>query len=608
MNGKPRGEPGAARQPAIRLLDRGRSHLTTLALASHCGFKSWRRASLLLVGSSLGPKFTASAKLHRYETPGESDFFKTPLSSETFAALILSPEVLRPLGDSMIPPLPAERLAKFIKVDPQPDADIINVYYASKDPRQAVAFLNDFATNAVSYVRRWYSERAEAVAKDYLAREVSQMDADISALEDKFRNLHVPPELTNKLAQVGSALSALGTNLNSVPVSSAVLAKQRERLDAALGELGELTSKYTDLHPLVQAKRQQINSMESQLASMATNRTVVMAPSPTTSGHTAAEVFNPETDIVRTKLLALQDGRVQLSTRFREAELYAANPPGIVRVLAPASMQTLQSAHRRVKIGLLTIFGGCLGVVAGLGLVLLVEFIDTRLKTAEDLKRVTTLPVLTTLGNLDTMSSEDRSLWAFRAWTMLQGKLSHSPNHGLVCGITSSSAGEGRSTWVHLLAEAASLTGFRVLTIATRPSPTGSQLEEGDVEPDPQQLAMAMDEFDNSHSSALTTSVLSSPAQVTEQLTGPDPRPVVHIPLPGWVWDLERRRQWREALEHWATIDKPGDPRPSCRRRRFPKRCCLARTFPTFLWLASNRQARAHHTRETTSNAQGRTV
>ena len=48
---------------------------------------------------------------------------------------------------------------------------------------------------------------------------------------------------------------------------------------------------------------------------------------------------------------------------------------------------------------------------------------------------------------------------------------------------------------------------------------------------------------------------MSSPAKVTEQLTGPNSQPVVHIPLPGWVWNLERRVQWREALDHWRKIE-----------------------------------------------------
>src|SRR5207248_6652371 len=79
---------------------------------------------------------------------------------------------------------------------------------------------------------------------------------------------------------------------------------------------------------------------------------------------------------------------------------------------------------------------------------------------------------------LKRMDDGQKAQWAFRAWTMLQGRLSPSANHGLVCGITSSAAREGRSTWIGLLAEAASLTGFRVLTIATKPSPANDEEAE----------------------------------------------------------------------------------------------------------------------------------
>jgi len=55
--------------------------------------------------------------------------------------------------------------------------------------------------------------------------------------------------------------------------------------------------------------------------------------------------------------------------------------------------------------------------------------------------------------------------------------------------------------------------------------------------------AGAEPDSENNHSSALTSNVLTSPAKVTEKLTGPNSQPVVHIPLPGWVWNLERRKQ-----------------------------------------------------------------
>jgi protein involved in polysaccharide export with SLBB domain len=200
------------------------------------------------------------------------------------------------------------------------------------------------------------------------------------------------------------------------------------------------------------------------------------------------------------------------------------------------------------------------------------------------------------------MDPSERAQWAFRTWTMLQGRLSPSANFGLVCGITSSGEGEGRSTWVSLLAEAASMTGFRVLTIATRPTDThvhsGHDLVEEDLDGDlPNCPANQPNEphLSNSGSGALTTSVLSSPAQVTEKLTGTNSQPVVHIPLPGWVWNLERRKQWREALNQWRQIDNLVifvELPPA----KMPEAVLLGSNLPNMLWLTQSGTAKASDT------------
>ena len=54
---------------------------------------------------------------------------------------------------------------------------------------------------------------------------------------------------------------------------------------------------------------------------------------------------------------------------------------------------------------------------------------------------------------------------------------------------------------------------------------------------------------------ALTASALFTPAEVTERLMGSESDPLVHIPLPGWTWNLERRKQWQGALNVWRKID-----------------------------------------------------
>jgi protein involved in polysaccharide export with SLBB domain/capsular polysaccharide biosynthesis protein len=576
------------------------------------------------------PKFTATAQLLRYETPGEKDFFTDALSSETFSSLIRSPELLRQVGSHANPPIPPERFVKIIKIEPEPESDMIKMLLAARDPAQAVTLLNIYASNAVVYTRDWYSERARAAAENHLKKEVEQMERDIKTLDDQFRDLHMPSEFSSKLAKVGGALSALGTNLPSASASPALIARQRERLDVAMADLSELLARYTTLHPLVQAKEAQIKDLETALNKQlqanpaAAAQPVASAAAPARPGDPG---YNPEIDIVRMKIMALEQGRVTLAERYRQAERYASNPPGIVRVFAPATLQTVQTNKRAMKIGLVSAFGAAMGMLASLVLIALVEFADNRIKTADDVRRVTRLPVLTTLGNLREMSPESRSQWAFRTWTMLQGRLSPSANHGLVCGITSSTSGEGRSTWIHLMAEAASLTGFRVLTIATKPSPTRVQLGNGEAEKDrpelltdgetsaragaPSKTPVAANGHSNgnhgngSSSSALTTSVLTSPDQVTEQLTGPNSQPMVHIPLPGWVWNLERRRQWGEALDQWRQIDNlvilvelpPASVAESV---------LLGSNLPNMLWLANSGTAHAGTTRtqlETLRNA-----
>ncbi len=555
----------------------------------------------LLSWRYIQPKFTATAELLRYQTPGTGDFFKTetPMSPETFSGLILSPELLKRVGDQADPAIPPEKLRKAIKVDDESDSDVVKVTLVARRPQLAVDLLNVYVNEVVKFTRELQANQAAQVATAYLRREVDQMDKDISALHKEFRGISVSPLVTNKLAEVGGQLNSLSQNLAGSARSSVMVGMQTERLNKAMGELTELLSKYTEIHPLVKQKESEIQTLREQMSQASTNGSVGAFALGGLSTGPNGQPFNPELDIIRTKLLSLEEGRVQLANRQREAELFATNPPGFARVWAEANIKTIQTNWRKVKIGLATIFGGCVGLSGAFLLVLLLELADSRLKTPDDVKRVTNLPVLTALGDLHRMDLEERRQWAFRAWTMLQGRLSPSANHGLVCGITSSSHGEGRSTWINLLAEAASLTGFRVLTIATRPSPSAAGLPEStpDEPAPPRARTQTSQGTASAGSSALSPSVLSKPGDVTERLTGPNSQPVVHIPLPGWVWNLERRIQWGEALNHWRQIENlvilVELPPASV-----AEAVLLGSNLPNIVWLAESGEARAAETRQ----------
>ena len=199
--------------------------------------------------------------------------------------------------------------------------------------------------------------------------------------------------------------------------------------------------------------------------------------------------------------------------------------------------------------------------------------------------------------------------------TSLQCLLSPSSNHGFVCGFTSAGKGEGRSTWIKLLADAASQRGFRVLTIVARPPAHNGKLlaENGAIEQRPPATEKAKANghkpsehpqsqengkaHENGENCALVASdVLNSPDEVTQMLVGPNQEPVVQIPLPGWVWDLERRKQWQAALRCWSQIDNIAllvELPPAS----LPETVLLAENLPNLIWLADGEKAKAGTTR-----------
>jgi protein involved in polysaccharide export with SLBB domain len=95
---------------------------------------------------------------------------------------------------------------------------------------------------------------------------------------------------------------------------------------------------------------------------------------------------------------------------------------------------------------------------------------------------------------------------------------------------------------------------------------------------------------------ALTASALFTPAMVTEKLMGPESDPLVHIPLPGWTWNLERRKQWQGALNVWRKIDNVVilvELPPAS----MPESVLLASNLPNLVWLVNCGKADATETR-----------
>lgn len=542
----------------------------------------------LLAGYFFGQKFfqtgfVAWVELMRLDPASSMEHYKPrALTEDGFSKLLKSPELVQHVAQAAKPPLNPDQLAKRTIVTSDGESEIFTLSVMADSPERAVELANLYAEEARKFTAQLQKREVDE-HNDILKAQLAQMDADLQNINTQMRD----------------ATPRVGPT--PAPQRGALV---REQLDKAEQELLALRAKYQDAHPLVQEKLAQMELLKKHLQSIAQPESKPgEVPAPAVATH--------DVDFSALQRQNLDHTRLMFVTRQREAQAFAEAPPGYFTVFAPAEPKTVKVADAKFKVIMTTALGGLVSLGGMLVLVLLVEVFDQRIKTLDDLKRVSRLRVLGTLGDIRRMSVAEQNNWAFRTWTALQCSLSPSPNHGLICGITSAGHGEGRSTWVNLLAKAAGQCGFRVLTIGTVQTPDEETLkncspQEENGEPHaagnehtnghPHMPASDGSDFDPAETTALMTRILTSPSQVTQQLTGHDPQPFVHIPLPGWVWNLERRKQWQGALSQWKRIENVAifvELPPAS----MPETVLLATKLPNVIWLCRSGKPRASHTR-----------
>lgn len=535
-------------------------------------------ATLLLVlgglfaASRWHTTYTSTAQLVYHAPTGpESGYRPRNLVMPTLAGLLRAPELLRRVGAYAQPALTANEVNQRLRITPERDSELVTVALTSDSLNSTVDLANTFAREAIKYTQELQARDAAETANVASAR-LKQVEADLAVVEKRLATL--PPTAT------------AANTAQPAPNPTA------ERLAAARDELTGLLARYTDAHPLVRQQRALVAALEQQVKSSAPTGTLAA----NSASSAAASALQPGDDIelLRGRARDLGVTRAQLVNQQRTAALVQENPPGYLELLVRAEPETTQVKKPNIQIGVFALFLGLVGLFGTAATMVGREFLDNRLKTGSDVRRVAHLPLVATLGNTNDMTEAQKSQWAFRTWTALQRRLSVSPNHGLVCGITSSAAGEGRSTWVKLLAQAATERGFRVLTLTTQPGGPMNAVDAEVVTPDGQNAATIMVA---DHAPLLTTSALATPALITEQLQRADAPSRIDIPLPGWVWSLERRKQWADALNAWRKVENlvilvelpPAN---------IPEAVLLAENLPNLLWLAEAGHSDAAETRQ----------
>jgi protein involved in polysaccharide export with SLBB domain/capsular polysaccharide biosynthesis protein len=480
-----------------------------------------------------GHTYTSTAQLIHYEPSTVDDTYRPrDLGTPSLVVILQSPGILEDVGSHLSPPVSARLLAERLQVTLDRNNDVVTVTATGSSRAESVDIVNRFCAAAIAYTQNLQRQEATE-AGDNLARQLAQLEKEIAVTRRE-----IP---TNRESAVTALSGGDASTASDLP----------QRIRVAQEQLDDLLARYTDAHPLVREQRARLAALQDEQ-----RRAAPSASGPAPAGSQAALPpailpllygrVTPEEAAMGERLRTLETTRAILQARQWALQPFRENPPGYFRVLLSAEANPTQLRRHRLEVALFAFLGAMFGLFGSATQILLAEFLNNRIRTRADVRRVTGLPLLATLGDLGRMSAASRDQWAFRAWTALQGKLRSPTSQGMVCGITSAHRGDGRSTWISLLSRAASSCGFRVLTITSQPSEKSSaepSLREGGALPsDPQKWSSS-------------TNDLSRPGETVEQLTRADCPPAVSIFLPGWIWNLERRKQWRLALEAWRAVD-----------------------------------------------------
>ena len=584
-------------------------------------------AALAALGGLAGfLKFTtgykAGAQLMRQESSANfraselgEPFKPRQLSVPTLVSFMKSPAVLQRVAEQA--QLPARAIAGGLTITPERNTDLITLSVAStRSAQTAVRVLNAFGNEVVRLTKDMQSQEATEVNR-LLKRQLAKAEDDLRAVNRELLDFSRQAGLINVDKEIDAYLRSLGDmdmryettrieyetldlKINALERELAASNPQAERVQVAREKLTEMLQQYTEANPLVQEQKAAVAELEARLKE---GETKPIAPPRQGEGGLAtsfyAELVNlkthkqviaaqleqlktvragveeklrglPEKGMqlarIKARQQSLETGQSLLASRQREAQLYEENAFGYYRFF-DAKLDEVEVAGRSSKLILLTVVGGVLGAFFAIAFVCLVESLDDRIKTAADLKRLTKLPLLASLPELDSLDAVAQANWAFRTWLALQSKFVTGPRREVVCGFVSANGHEGCSTWVELLGRAASQRNEAVLVVTNRAPVNGS--------------TMPLDE-----ALAHPSSVTITPGRAQWLIAPAD-----------WRWDSAQRLQWESALGTWsrsgglvALVELTAADQPET--------LLFAEEMPQLIWRAGSGVARGRETSE----------
>ncbi len=513
------------------------------------------------------------------------DAFKPhQVTVQTIVNVMQSPKLLDRVGSMATPPISGMALGKLLTIKPEKETDLISVTLKSKLGVQGTANLvNLYAREVVALTAQMQSDEAAELDK-FLREQISKIDGTLDDInkellefskESEFYGndreleayLRESGETEMQIETAKTQLETVEFRISSVERELASQDPQAIQLNLARAQLKTLKAAYAETSPLVKSAADHVAEIEQQIAASGglktnfdsnfqysentmandlymqlvslrgqqeglikqmaqlrtffTNTQEKLRGVPAKTQHQAAIVARQQ---------SLQATRDLFSGRQHEAQMYEENSPGLYRLFAPASEDSVEVSNRTVKMILAAVVGVVLGLVLATGVVLGRELLDLRVISAGDLRRSTGVPILARLPVLSTLSEVQLAQWRFRTWAQLVRKLKLQNATRLTLAFTSTQPGEGKSTFIQELHIAALDRRFPVVLVTNAPPGAGK------VRRVPLEEALNRPELVLEH-------VNSSPDVVVQLHFESD-----------WKWTLENRNRWSRANLVWQQL------------------------------------------------------
>lgn len=425
-------------------------------------------------------RYQVSAQLIKREVPdsfrageiGEA-FKPRTLSTATLLGLAGSTNVLSRVVERADPPISLSLLRRSTEVAEQRGTDYLFLTVSGYDSAEAtVALANIWSEEVVDYTREMQSRESREI-RQYLQQELDANQAELERVSNGLLDYTRREGLVSIDKQIDAQLRAIGDldlrydtarlEIDAIDVKLKGLETELRRqspmadeLKEARAALAEIRNRYTDTNPITLDAAERVAAIEARLdlERQATNEDLSRFAGTFLGNTLYLQILelrsqreaqsNSLTELAklreaaRTELRSLpakelgiaqltrnrsslESTRDLLLSRLREAELFEERAPGYYQMFSPATIDSVITRGKPLKVALY----GLLGLVAGGGFALVaalgMELLDNRLRTGAEAAKAWGAPLLAALPNPPSDDPTEREDTRHQLWSRWMG-------------------------------------------------------------------------------------------------------------------------------------------------------------------------------------------